>query len=294
MFARTVITVALCLAAAGAALANSQTMYRGYGSWEAQEWARNQAPKGDIPAIILTGDEAATRDDLYTETGFRTTGFRERHKGDYNSDYRSFGVWAQDSFWGFWNETLTYVSNAANYDTSDQARTAFLAGGRNPTKPLGTGTWRGLAIGSPVSRQYIIGNYGSVRYTGHDAPDSEIRVGRSELKVNLDASEVDVTITGVTPEAVIAGPDGELITAAGVLRWEGVPLGESGLFNEPREYGEIASLDDAFASDLLREGERYVDKASSIKGQFYGKAGREVTGVFWKNGYYGSFGAYKE
>ena len=287
MLVRLVTTGVLALAATTGALADDETMYYGYGAWEARQWAREKAENGDLPAVILTGDEAATRDDLYVESGFRTTGFTEFLN---ELDYRGFGVWAQDSYFGFWNQERVSRPDidAHLLSRGDVTTTAFLAGGDSPTKPR-TGTWKGLAIGSLIYVERIVP---TIEYA--HTPISEIRVGRAELKVNLDASEVDVTITGVTPQTSTIDADGELVTAAGVLRWEGVPLDPTGRFSEPRVYREIASLEDVFSSELLPEGERYIDKARSIRGQFYGEAGREVTGVFWKNDYVGSFGAYKD
>ena len=147
----------------------------------------------------------------------------------------------------------------------------------------------GLAVGMYVHDD-ISGDFATQLYTS----SQELRVGHSEIKVDLDTSEVDVTITGIAPVSLSLDSNGELVTSAGVLRWEGIPLNENGLFVDPDFFREYSSLEDTFATKLLPEGERYVDKAYSIKGQFYGDDGSEVVGTFHKDHYMGSFGAYKE
>ena len=233
--------------------------------------------------VELLGGGTATKDSLYVENGYRTTGIN--FGGDFSYyddeenyyDYRAFGVWAQDSYWGFWEEGI-WEADGFNYygeeDVATEFSTLFIAGGRNRTKPT-TGTWRGLAVG----KHKLL---------------SRTRVGRSEIIVNLDASEVDVNITGI---AILGSSDqylGEILGITPAIQWKGIPLSDTGLFRDVPEFGVHTSLDDVFVLGVSDSGTSYGDTAYSIAGQFYGENGDEVTGTFEKLGYLGSFGAYKE
>ena len=121
----------------------------------------------------------------------------------------------------------------------------FVAGGRNPQKPgIGTGTWQGLAVG----KHKLL-------------PD--VRVGRSEVAVDFDTNEVDVTISGLvfggTATASVNGEQQEL-EAGNTLSWKGLSLADDGSFVDPRKYGVVSNLDDVFAgvnSHKWRELRRY-------------------------------------
>ena len=233
--------------------------------------------------VELLGGGTATKDSLYIENGYRTTGFNFGGDNYYYYDeenyydYRAFGVWAQDSYWGFWEEGI-WEADGFNYfgeeDVAIEFNTLFIAGGRNHTKPT-TGTWRGLAVG----KHKLL---------------SRTRVGRSEIIVNLDASEVDVNITGI---AILGSSDqylGEILGITPAIQWKGIPLSDMGLFRDVPKFGVHTSLDDVFVLGVPVGGTTYGDTAYSIAGQFYGENGDEVTGTFEKLGYLGSFGAYKE
>ena len=218
-----------------------------------------------IVRLLDGGAKEDSKDSYFVEDGFRVTGWTD------NWDYTSFGLWAQDSFWGFWQ-------GSESDDLRGLPPTLFIAGGRNPAKPtIGTATWIGLAVGK------------------HKLfPD--VRVGRSEITVNLDASELDVIITGLVfgSTTVFSGQVTGHVEVGTALSWKGLPLHDNGSFNEPRKYGVVDSLDDVFATVIPVGGENYSDTAYTIKGQFYGENGDEVTGVFNKNDIEGSFGAYRD
>ena len=234
--------------------------------------------------VELLGGGSKTKEDLYVENGYRTTGFDwgKFPDDDENLDYRALGVWAQDSYWGFWEyldelpEDYEYLDEAqlellrrqGLYDTS---KAVFIAGGRNPSRP-GTGTWKGLAV---------------AKYEG----GGEVQVGHSEIIVNLDASEVDVNISGLAASNYATVIEGFGTT---LLTWKGLPLDENGFFHDPRRFGVHSSLRDVFAAELLPVGSDYTDTANSIRGQFYGENGDEVTGTFNHGRFIGSFGAYQE
>ena len=221
---------------------------------------------------LLTGiPEFGFNIDIYfVENGFRVTG-----EGRY--DYTSFGIWAQDSFWGFWQGEPPEQSSYSWQSLTSP--TLFIAGGYNRTKPItGTGTWTGLAVGK------------------HKLFD-KIRVGRSEVVVDFNASEVDVTITGLVFGSVAAttvNGEAQTFEVGAALSWKGLPLYDDGYFNEPRKYGVVDGLDDVFEPVIPVSGENYSDTADTIRGQFYGENGDEVTGVFSKNDIEGSFGAYRK
>ena len=215
-------------------------------------------------------------DTYFVENGFRVTGLS---KNDPHSsyDYTSFGVWAQDSFWGFWQGAEKEVSALTPW-ASPTRPTLFIAGGHNWTKPtIGTATWTGLAVGK------------------HKLA-SEIRVGRSEVVVDFAASEVDVTIAGLVFGGVTAASvngESQTFEAGQALVWKGLPLNDYGYFHEPRRYGVVNGLDDVFQTAIPVSGENYLDTADTIRGTFHGENGDEVVGVFSKNDIEGSFGAYR-
>ena len=209
-------------------------------------------------------------DNYFVENGFRVTG-----RNAY--DYTSFGIWAEDSFWGFWQGSIDN-SNLNPWQPQLTPPTLFIAGGSsNPTEPT-TGTWTGLAVGKHKLFP-------------------EVRVDRSEVVVNLDTREVDVTITGLVFGSVTAAAiNGEAQTfeAGLALSWKGLPLYVDGSFDASQEYGVVDSLDDVFSAIVPTSGENYSDTAETIRGAFYGENANEVTGVFSKNDIEGSFGAYRE
>ena len=248
--------------------------------------------KGDRVVAMLGGKGhlSSTKDSQYVDTGFRVTRFARSFLSDGriapihyenidNFAYDSLGVWAKDSYWGaIWEED--------EFDQFSVRDAVFITGGRNPTKPMESGTWRGLAIGTQLS-----------------ASASEMRVGRSEVTVNLDTSKVDVAITGITEgtsSTVQVGVDGGTTTISvadlSTLEWKGLPLSANGTFRDPRRYrgGVISTLDDVLGSILPPEGDNIKNTYRTIEGQFYGAAGEEVVGVFNKSGYVGSFGAYNK
>ena len=250
----------------------------------ALEWVREQRDEceksGDdcvfgAPQRLL-GAGGVEIEDAYVDHGFRITGI--------DTDITSFGVWAQDSYWGFWQsekykgkELLWEIdgfTDSTAYSLFDARETLFIAGGRNMSKP-GTGTWNGLAVGM------------------HKLLD-QVRVGRSEIVVYLDASKVDVTISGLNFGLSRFSYNDEDQEVAVQLKWEGLDLTDAGSFHDPRTFGVRGDLDDAFATMIPTAGENYDDTANTIRGQFYGAGGREVTGVFDKNDIEGSFGAYRE
>ena len=224
----------------------------------------------------LLGAGNSTTDSLYLDDGFRMTGI--------DTDVTSFGVWAQDSYWGFWQSKeykgkralweLEGFGDSTAYVSIPMRHTLFIAGGRNPTKPT-TGTWEGLAVG-----QHKLLNV--------------VRVGHSEIVVNLDASKVDITITGLNFGGSRFSVNDDEFDVAPQLTWTGLDLSNGGSFHDPRTFGVQDDLDDAFAAVLPDSGENYSDTASTIRGQFYGENGHEVTGVFDKNHVEGSFGAYRQ
>ena len=199
--------------------------------------------------------------------------------------YDSFAIWAKDSFWGAaWEEDET--------DLFSVSGAGFIAGGRNPTRPTGSGTWRGLAIGTRRK---------NISYDEPESIDSvllsEMRVGRSEITVDLDTSKVDVTITGITEGAsstVQVGTTSVTVATLSTLEWMGLPLSDNGYFRDRKIFGEVSTLDDVFGSKLPPEGENFKNTYGTIWGQFYGATGAEVVGLFRKSGYVGSFGAYKD
>ena len=248
-----------------------------------REYSDNPPVRITDRVVEMLGGGTATKDSLYIENGYRTTGFNFGGDNYYYYDeenyydYRAFGVWAQDSYWGFWEEGI-WEADGFNYfgeeDVAIEFNTLFIAGGRNHTKPT-TGTWRGLAVG----KHKLL---------------SRTRVGRSEIIVNLDASEVDVNITGI---AILGSSDqylGEILGITPAIQWKGIPLSDTGLFRDVPEFGVHTSLDDVFVLGVPDSGTSFGDTAYSIAGQFYGENGDEVTGTFEKLGYLGSFGAYKE
>lgn len=224
----------------------------------------------------------------YVQQGFLVTGLEGPPTPIHplhDREFLSFGIWAQNSYVGFWQKAN--VVNPAAFDPVDPKTWGvdldnplgsflFFAGGRNPAKPT-TGTWRGLAFGR------------------HELFPG-VRVGRSKIVVNLAASELDVTITGLvagTGAAFATDGNRQDVEIGNTLTWKGLPLHTDGSFDEPRTYGARDSLDDVFAADLPLTGEYYPDTAGTIEGQFYGPNGDEVAGVFHKNGIQGSFGAYR-
>ena len=237
----------------------------------------------DRVAILLGSKPDDDKGKLYTDKGFRTTGGNGYHwtsettrelvfadpSAKSNYDYNSFGVWAKDSFWGFWQADPSPLIGI-------DASSVFIAGGRNKSKPNPiTGTWSGLAVGK------------------HKLID-EVRVGRSKVTVYLGPKEnkVDVTITGLSFGSHLVDM-GENQYLAGALFWKGLNLTSDGSFRDHRMFGVIDSLDDTFAAIVPPSGENYSDTAYTITGQFYGSNGDEVTGVFDKNNIEGSFGAYR-
>ena len=232
--------------------------------------------------VRLLGGGDSDKESLFVDNGFRVTGVVD-------TDYTSFGVWAQDSYWGFWQSEIRNRKEATGstgsdfgdstlYSFVDGTDTLFIAGGRNPQMPpIGTGTWHGLAVG----KHKLL-------------PD--VRVGRSEVVVDFDASEVDVTISGlVFGGAAAASVNGQQldIEAGTALSWKGLSLGDDGSFRDPRQYGVVSNLEDVFAGVVPISGVNYDDTADTLRGQFYGTGGNEVTGVFNKEDIEGSFGAYR-
>jgi len=243
----------------------------------------------DRIVAMLGGGFSASRDSLYVDGGFRVTGIgslegEDLEHLDFYDDlwsFESFGLWAQDSYWGaVWEQQYFDGMSLAN-------EALFIAGGRNPTKPMASGTWNGLAIGAPR--------------TDHSS-DSQVRVGHSEITVHLDTNEVDVTITGITEgsSATVRVGDGSVelatvtVEALSALEWKGLSLTDQGYFADQRSSGVVPALDDVWGSSLPPEGEIFGQTHGTIGGQFYGTDGNEVTGVFDKAGYVGSFGAYQE
>ena len=228
--------------------------------------------------VELLGGGTATKDSLYIENGYRTTGINFGDFDDYQDDslhdYRAFGLWAQDSYWGFWEEGIWEDEDKFYLEEPTIFSTLFISGGRNHTKPT-TGTWKGLAVG----KHKLL---------------SRTRVGRSEVIVNLDASEVDVNITGIAILDSSAQYLGEILGISLAIQWKGIPLSDMGLFRDVPKFGVHTSLDDVFVLGVPVGGTTYWDTAYSITGQFYGENGDEVTGTFDKLGYLGSFGAYRE
>ena len=233
--------------------------------------------------VRLLGGGDNDKESLFVDSGFRVTGVVD-------TDYTSFGVWAQDSYWGFWqseirNQKIATGSTGSDFgDTTlyslvDGTDTLFIAGGRNPQKPrIGTGTWKGLAVG----KHKLIPN---------------VRVGRSEIMVDFDTSEVDVTISGlVFGGAVSASVNGQQqdVEAGNTLSWKGLSLQDDGSFRDPRQYGVVSNLDDVFSGVVPISGVNYEYTADTLMGQFYGTSGNEVTGVFNKEDIEGSFGAYRD
>ena len=243
----------------------------------------------DRIVAMLGGGFSASRDSQYVDSGFRVTGIgnldgEDLAHVDAHSElwsFESFGLWAQDSYWGaVWDdqyiEGIDFVSEAL-----------FIAGGRNPAKPTASGTWKGLAMGARRTDQ---------------SSDSQIRVGHSEITVHLDRNEVDVTITGISggSSATVRVGNGSdelatvTVTALSALEWKGLSLTDQGHFQDQRRSGVVPMLDDVLGSSLPPEGEVFSQTHFTIGGQFYGTDGVEVTGVFDKAGYVGSFGAYQE
>ena len=238
-------------------------------------------PSDRVVRLLGGGDN--DKESLFVDNGYRVT-------GEVDTDYTSFGLWAQDSYWGFWQSKVSNRKKATEsveseygdsivYSYVDATDTLFIAGGRNPQKPgIGTGTWQGLAVG----KHRLV-------------PD--VRVGRSEITVDFDTSEIDVTISGLffggTSSASIDGGQRQDYESGQTLSWKGLSLQEDGSFQDPRQYGVISSLDDVFASEVPTSGVNYKDTAHSLRGQFYGANGNEVSGVFNKEDIRGSFGAYR-
>lgn len=248
-------------------------------NWVRQEFDDCQAAGGTCvwgAAQRLLGAGNSTKDSLYVTDEFRIT--------NTNTEITSFGVWAQDSYWGFWQSEeytgkrkvweLEGFSDSTAWASFQTRDTLFVAGGRNPTKPT-TGTWNGLAVG----RHKLL---------------AEVRVGHSEVVVNLDAEKVDITITGLNFGGVSLSINEDEFDIATQLTWTGLDLSDEGSFHDPRTSGIRETLEDAFAAVLPESGEDYSETANTIRGQFYGENGDEVTGVFDKNHIEGSFGAYRE
>ena len=251
----------------------------------------------DRVVAMLGGGFSATKESRYVESGFRVTGLRnfpaevdlDSFRG--LSSYDSFGLWAQDSYWGaIWDEGYSFFDTSHRIGVAEQA--LFISGGRNPAKPSESGTWKGLAIGTRL----LGAGADEERWTDH------VRIGHSEITVRLDSSEVDVTITGIagglSGTVRIGDGNSEIATvsveAVTALEWKGLSLDDNGYFADARKFGEVSTLDDVFESDLPSEGEAFRDAHDTIGGQFYGAEGAEVVGVFNKAGYVGSFGAYQE
>lgn len=124
----------------------------------------------------------------------------------------------------------------------------------------------------------------------------EVRVGRSEVVVRLGPTEnnVDVSITGLHFSGPGLAVNQERYDIGVTLSWKGLKLTDTGFFHDPRRFGMRDNLDDVFEAVVPVGGERYSDTAGTIRGQFYGRNGDEVTGVFDKNDVEGSFGAYRK
>ena len=260
----------------------------------ALDWAESRGCTWSIcnwVSELLTGGNSGLG---YVDEGFLITGLRgyelelNRVEPSVNSQryqFLSFGIWAENTYWGFWQKAPEPASS--QYATHDEYEDyieslfgshLFFAGGINPSMPT-TGVWRGLASGA------------------HETLAGDTRVGHSEIVVNLNASELDVKITGLGFDSIIQFPTDDAqqeFAAAGGLVWKGLPLHGDGSFDEPRILGRIDNLDDAFAAELPIGGEYYSQTADTIQGQFYGPNGGEVVGVFHKLGIQGSFGAYRE
>ena len=165
------------------------------GQWDTDCGMPFCSPSSDRVVRLLGGGDS-DKESLFVDNGFRVT-------GAVDTDYTAFGVWAQDSYWGFWQSEIRTKRKATGstgsdfgdstlYSFVDGTDTVFIAGGRDPQYPrIGTGTWQGLAVG----KHKLL-------------PD--VRVGRSEIVVNFEASEVDVIISGlVFGGAVTASFDGQ-------------------------------------------------------------------------------------
>ena len=253
----------------------------------------------DRVVAMLGGGFSATKDSQFTDPGFRITGLGALLPGEDLDHYHSeglweidsFGIWAQDSYWGVVWQDARYAG-FPDARPAVATRALFIAGGRDPTKPMGSGTWRGLAVGTRLQT--------SAEYEYADG--SPIRVGHSEITVHLDSSEVDVTITGIAEgfsgKVRLGDGNDDLATvtveALSQLEWKGLSLGDNGYFADIRPTGVVPSLDHAFGSDLPPEGEAFGQTHYTIDGQFHGTGGQEVVGVFNKSGYVGSFGGYQE